>query len=403
MSAGLAGSLLSLLRSRQEDMVSLLSEWAAIESPTDDPASQAPMLARLSEELGRSGLAVRRSSGQVSGGSLLGVRRHRRRSPTPVQLLLGHADTVWPRGSLTAMPIVRRDGRLYGPGVFDMKGGLVQICFALRALAELGAELPAEPVVFINTDEEIGSLDSVRHVRRLGRVAARVFVLEPALGPEGQLKTRRKGVGHFVLTARGRAAHAGLEPEQGASAILALARAVIRVSELADPAHGVEINVGVIHGGLRANVVAPLARAVVDVRVGHPAQGEDMKRRLAALVSEVPGVELEVVGSVDRPPLEPTPRNQALYAQAQEAARALGIPLSEGAAGGASDGNTTSLTTATLDGLGAVGGGAHAKHENVEMARLPERAALLALLLLAPLATAEGTAARGGGESNHAV
>jgi glutamate carboxypeptidase len=381
----LAGPLLARLEGQQEEMVSLLADLAELESPSDEPATQEGMLARLTTELESCGLQVRRFRGRKSGGALLAFPPRSIRSGRPLQLLLGHADTIWPSGSLATMPVVLRDGRLYGPGVFDMKGGLVQALFALRALAALGHEMPAYPAVFINTDEEIGSVDSGKQVRHLAHIASRVFVLEPSLGPDGRLKTRRKGVGQFVLTARGKAAHAGLEPERGASAVLALAKAVIRIADLADPSRGIDVNVGVISGGLRGNVVAPTARADVDVRVVDPEQGEELTAKLASLVSEVPGTLLEVTGGFDRPPLLPNPRNRALFERAQLVGRALDLAIEEGTAGGASDGNTTSLFTATLDGLGAVGGGAHADHEHVEVDRLPERAALLSLLLLSPL------------------
>jgi glutamate carboxypeptidase len=367
-------------------MVDLLQRLTLLESPSLDPASQGPVFDVLAEALAGAGYQARRLPGKRSGGKLLAspVGRPRGRG---FQLLLGHGDTVWEKGTLGRMPVAVADGRLTGPGVFDMKGGLVQGIFALQALANLGLEPPATPLFFINSDEEVGSEESTRTIRRLARCVQRVFVLEPSLGPEGKLKTARKGIGRFVITVHGKAAHAGLEPEKGASAIVEMAHVILRLQALSDPARGITVNVGVVHGGTRGNVIAPEARAEVDVRVLSQADGEAIERAILGLQATpvTPGTRIEVEGSVDRPPLERTPRNVALFEQAVAAAGELGIALGEGMAGGASDGNTTSVHTATLDGLGAVGDGAHAVHEFVFVDRLPERAALLALLLLAPI------------------
>jgi len=379
-------------------MAGLLADLARLESPSVVPASQGPVLDRLGGELRALGMRVRRLRGKASGGHLFaapariagaGRGRGRAAGRLPAQLLLGHCDTVWPLGMLATMPVETRGGRLYGPGVYDMKGGLVQALFALRALRELRLEPPAVPLLFVNSDEEIGSGESTRWVRLLARRVRRVFVLEPSLGPEGRLKTGRKGVGRFVVTVRGRAAHAGLEPERGASAVLELSHVIQRLHALADPARGIAINVGVVSGGLRGNVVPPEARAEVDVRVLWEEDAPALEAAIRGLAPTLPGTRLEVSGAIDRPPLIATPANLALWRTAEAAARQLGLVLGHGTAGGASDGNTTSRTTATLDGLGAVGGGAHSIDEHVELARMPERAALLALLLLAPVAAAE--------------
>ncbi len=319
--------------------------------------------------------------------------RQARRRGAPGQLLLGHCDTVWPLGSLERMPVGIHDGRLAGPGVYDMKGGLVQGIFALRALRDLGLEPPVEPAFLINSDEEIGSPESLPRIEALARRVRRVFVLEPSLGAAGDLKTRRKGSLRFTIRVFGRAAHSGLDPEKGASAIRELARVIQWLYEKADPGRGITVNVGVVEGGLRANVVAPEARAELDIRVLATEDAERLEREvlaLAAETAETPGTRVEVTGGIDRPPLEPTPGNRALFAAAQGAAAALGLPLGEGTAGGASDGSLTSRFCPTLDGLGAVGDGAHALHEHVVLDRMPERAALLALLLLSPLSPPAG-------------
>ena len=239
------------------------------------------------------------------------------------------------------------------------------------------------PVVLVNSDEEIGSPDSRPRIHRLARIAERAFVLEPSLGPEGKLKTARKGVGRFTIRIKGKSAHAGLDPEAGASAIVELSHVIQKLHALNDAERGITVNVGMIEGGQRPNVVAPTSRATADVRV---LTCDDAKRIEAAIHSlevSTPGVTLDIEGGIRRPPLERTPRNRALWHVAQEAADRLGIDLDEGTAGGASDGNETSALCATLDGLGAVGDGAHAEHEYVDLDKMVERTALLALLLLA--------------------
>jgi glutamate carboxypeptidase len=381
--------LLDHLRHRQDEMTALLRDLALLESPSHEPATQEPVFARLAAELAESGMRPRRLPGKRSGGQLWAVPRERRRG-APAQLLIGHCDTVWPVGTVERMPVEVRDGRLSGPGVYDMKAGLVQGIFALRALRSLELAPEVEPAFFINSDEEIGSAESLPRIERLARRVRRVFVLEPSLGAAGHLKTRRKGSLRFTIRAFGRAAHSGLDPEKGASAIRELARVIQWLYTLADPARGITVNVGVIAGGLRANVVAPEARAVLDVRVLAREDAVRLEREVLALTAETPGTRIEVLGGIDRPPLEPTPGNRILAAAALRRAAELGIPLGEGTAGGASDGSLTSRFTPTLDGLGAVGDGAHAAHEHVVLDRLPERAALLALLLLEPLSPPSG-------------
>lgn len=366
-------------------MADFAARLAACESPSSCPETQGAVFAALAAPLRELGFHVRQVAGRTSGGQLLaapsrspGVRR------AGIQLLVGHTDTVWPVGTVLRQPVERRGGRLAGPGVYDMKAGLTQGLYALRALAALGLAPPLAPVWWINSDEEIGSADSLRGLRRLARQARRVFVLEPAYGLEGRLKTARKGSLRFTVLVHGQAAHSGLDPDRGASAIRELARVIDRLYELADRERGITVNVGVVAGGLRANVVAPEARAEVDVRVLSAADGEEIERRVRALQPVTPGTRLEIRGGIDRPPLEATPANRALWEQARRCGAELGFQLDEATVGGGSDGNFTSPLAPTLDGLGAVGDGAHAEHEFVEIDRMPERSALLALLLLAP-------------------
>jgi glutamate carboxypeptidase len=377
-----AQSIVSHLRRRQDAMTRFLSELVMMESPTEDPLAQRPVFKRIAGALEEVGMRATMLPGRASGGQLFAVRSERQRG-RPVQLMLGHTDTVWPRGTLADMALEIRDGRLYGPGAFDMKGGITQMVFALEALYALGHDLPVEPVVFLNSDEEVGSPESLERIRRLARVAERTFVLEPALGPSGRLKTARKGGGRFTVSITGRSAHAGLDPGSGASAIVELAHVIQSLHALNDIDRGVTVNVGTIQGGSRANVVAPTASAVVDVRVLTLEDARSIEAEIDRLAPATPNVSIHVEGSIRRPPMEPTARNRALWQLARDAAAHLGITLEEALAGGASDGNEASQHSATLDGLGAVGAGAHAAHEHVVLDAMVERAALLALLLLA--------------------
>jgi glutamate carboxypeptidase len=283
------------------------------------------------------------------------------------------------------MPLELEGNRLKGPGVFDMKGGLTQIVFAQRILQRLGLEPEVAPVVLINSDEEIGSPESKEAIRRAAQESIRAFVPEPGMGLEGRVKTARKGWGRFNITVRGKAAHAGLDPKGGVSAILELSHIIQALHAMTDHDRGLTVNVGVISGGTRSNVIAPSATCEVDVRVLSAADGEEVEEKIRGLSSTLPGTSFEVVGSFDTPPLERTPRNRSLWEAARAAAGELGVALEDGVAGGGSDGNTTSQYTATLDGIGPVGDGAHAPHEFLFVDKLVERCALLArFLLLAP-------------------
>lgn len=381
-----APAVLAWLRERTDAMVDLVAALARAESPTHDREAQSAPFSLLADELTDLGYCVRRVAGGTVGDHLY-ARPSLRRQGRPYQLLLGHMDTVWPSGTLAGMPVERRGDELYGPGVVDMKGGLVQIVFALRALAALDLEPATTPVVLVTTDEEVGSRESQPLILRLARGAARAFVLESAFGPHGALKTARKGTGAYRVTVRGRAAHAGVAPEEGLSAILELSHQIQRLFALNDPERGITVNVGTIDGGLRPNVIAPEAVAVVDVRVPTRAAGEEVEAAIRGLQPVGAGLRIEVDGRLGRPPMEPTAGNLALFATAKRLGRALGLELESVTVGGASDGNYTSLHTPTLDGLGPVGAGAHAADERVVIPRLPERAALLALLLLAPVET----------------
>ena len=384
MTGGNPLHILEAVRARRDEWVTYLEALASLESPTTDPGSQAPVQDLLVQSLRELAFRVRLVRTYLSGGMIVATPASGRGRGRHFQLLLGHTDTVWPRGTLRTMPVEVVASILRGPGVFDMKAGLTHVVIALRVLRDLKLEPEVAPVVLFNSDEETGSHESTRQIQRMGRRASRVFVLEPALGLDGRIKTARKGTGRFSIRILGRSSHAGLDPEQGASAIQELALVVQSLHQFTDLERGIGVNVGEVQGGVRPNVVAAEARAEVDVRVESVEQGEWIEERIRGLQARVPGCRLVIQGEMDRPPLERTSRNQRLWREARRLGQEMGIELDECLAGGASDGNTTSLTTPTLDGLGGVGDGAHAAHEHVDIDRSLERCALLAALLLLP-------------------
>lgn len=381
--ADLVPAIHAFMQERLDEMVDLLRRLALAESPTDRPDSHGPIQEILTRQLVDAGCAVDRLDGGDQGAHLI-ARRRKAAGDGPTQLLIGHYDTVWPLGTIGEMPVRLENGRLSGPGVYDMKGGLVLILYALSALEQLGLEPIVAPLVFMNSDEEIGSPSSTAHIERLARSADRALILEPAQGPTGRIKTARKGVGHFKLRMRGVAAHAGVEPEKGASAVLELAHIVQRLHALNDPERGISVNVGVISGGHRSNVVAADSLASVDIRAYHEADAMEIREAVLAIEPVTPGVRISMEDWDFHQALERTPRNRLLWQVTRRTGRLIGLELEETAVGGGSDGNTTSLHTATIDGLGPVGAGSHAAHEYVEVDSLPERATLLTLLTLAP-------------------
>ncbi|MEJ2384331.1 MAG: M20 family metallopeptidase [Xanthomonadales bacterium] len=388
-----AGDVLAWMQSRSDDLVELLRRLAEAESPSDVPETQHRVREIIATELERLDFTVRRIPGRSSGG-MLHARPCARHAGATAQLILGHYDTVWPVGTLAEMPFTRDGDRISGPGVYDMKGGVAQALLALRALRHFGIETPVTPHVFLNSDEEIGSRESRRWIEKLAPEMDRVFVLEPSLGPAGQLKTARKGIGRFTVTVHGEAAHAGLDPGAGASAILELSHVIQQLFALNDLERGVTVNVGTIDGGLRPNVVAPKSTAVIDVRVPTEQDAERIETAIRGLRPATPGTRIDVDGVFGRPAMEHTAANRSLWRLACRVGGELGLALEEATAGGGSDGNFTSRHTATLDGLGAVGAGAHARHEHLLLGPTLERAALLTLLLAAP--PLEATATEGG-------
>ncbi|MDH3428411.1 MAG: M20 family metallopeptidase [Gammaproteobacteria bacterium] len=385
MTSALADRILQHVRRQDAFLIDLLKSLVEAESPSSHPAVHKPARHIFMSALSEVGYRVR-EIGSADGPLHVFARPERRDRGQDSQLIIGHYDTVWPVGTIGERPFTVDGNVIRGPGVFDMKGGLVQLVIALKALRELDLEPAMTPLVFVNADEEIGSRTSTRFIRLLANHAKRAFVLEPALGEQGSLKTERKGLGRFTVTVYGKAAHAGLDPEAGASAILELSHVIQKLFAMNDADRGISINVGTVDGGIQPNVIAAHSTAVIDVRVPTIADGEEVERLIHGIEPEVPGVRLRIEGAIGRPSMEPTSRNQLLWMQAKNIGDELGLNLTRAKVGGGSDGNTTSQFTATLDGLGPVGHGAHAKREFLYIDKTLERVALLTMLLLAELA-----------------
>ena len=366
-----------------------LRELVEVESPSEDKTAvdrAGELVSSWARELG--GKLKRHR--QKGFGDVLELRFGPSRGKAGRVLLLGHLDTVWPMGTLKSMPWREADGKLFGPGVLDMKAGVVMALEAVAAVKSLGQERPV--TLLLNSDEEVGSPVSRAITEKLARECAAVFVLEPAQGlehPNGQrtpagdpvyaYKTARKGVGHFELRVEGVASHAGVDFERGHSAVLEMARLVEKVSGFTDLKRGLTVNAGVIAGGTRSNVVAAECRCEVDVRIAKAGDGARVERMFHALKTTDKACRLTVSGGINRPPMERKAGTVALFKQARRLAAEMGVVLDEAATGGGSDGNfTAGIGVPTLDGMGAVGAGAHADHEHVVAKHLVERTALLA-------------------------
>jgi glutamate carboxypeptidase len=374
---------LAFCQQHESEMMSLLRKMVEIESPSDDKAGVDRMGAFLADAFERLGgrvtfypqeAAGNHLKAEFAGGGSDGALGK------PV-LLLGHFDTVWPMGTLAKMPFRMEAGRAFGPGVYDMKAGIAMMMFALRALKEAGAA--HRPVtILLDTDEEVGSTTGRPIVEATAKDCEAVLVLEPSQGPQGHLKTSRKGVGDITIRVRGRASHSGVDFEKGRSAIVELARQLLEIVKFTDLARGITVNPGVIQGGMRSNVIAAEAWAEVDLRIARAADAKELEQKFAALKPFDPDCSIELSGGINRPPMERTEGTVRLFGMAQGIAQSMGWKLEESSTGGRSDGNFTSaLGVPTLDGLGALGEGAHAAHESVVLQELPQRTALLAGLI----------------------
>jgi glutamate carboxypeptidase len=370
------------MRSREKEIVRLLGQFVRCESPSHSKSAVDRLGRMVAAEWRRRGGKVRilrqtRTGNHVRAEVWLGTGK-----PKGQILILGHLDTVYPLGTLAKMPFRIKAGRAYGPGTFDMKAGLVLALAAVDGLRAAGVGPGKRLVFFWNSDEEIGSGSSQHAIEREARRSDAVLVLEPAAGADGRLKTARKGLGWAEVIVTGRAAHAGLDPGAGVNAVHELALQIARLKNMNNVRRGISLQATVIEGGTVSNVVPAHARAEVDIRYTHLADAPKLNRKLRGLKSISPGALVEVRGGINRPPLERTPAVVALFRRAQSLMREIGLPLGEAWVGGGSDGNfTAALGVPTLDGLGAIGNGAHSLVEHVVVRSLAERAALLAGLL----------------------
>jgi len=379
--SSLPGALLRMLKPRLPQMLSALRTFVLAESPSLEKSPADRCCTIIAEEWRKHGARVDRLA-QKHRGDHLRITWQASESQAAGQLLvLGHYDTVYATGTLAKMPFRIADGKAHGPGTFDMKAGIVQALFALDALQQIRRPLRKRIVFLWTSDEEIGSDSSRKLIETEARRSDAVFVLEPSLGARGLLKTARKAVGEAEIIVHGRASHAGLAPEQGVNAVHELARQIGRLEQWNDLRRGISVNADVIEGGTRVNVIAERARAVIDLRALRLADMRRIEKRLRALRPLTRGARLEMRGGFNRAPME-RKVSAVLFARAKSLAAQMGLSIGECVAGGGSDGNlTAALGVHTLDGLGAVGDGAHSAHEHVVVKTMPERAALLAALI----------------------
>lgn len=373
--------ILACAHARRERTIALIRSLVECESPSNDAGAVNRFVELMADTMAPLG-KVRTHPGGRFGRHLTCEFDLPGRKKSGRLLALGHSDTVWAVGTLQAMPFAERDGRLWGPGVLDMKSGIAFFVSAIAILRELEIPVARRVLLQLNSDEEVGSPSSRALTERNASRSQAVLVLEPGTGLEGKLKTARKGVGDYLLTVRGRAAHAGIDFAAGANAILELARQVQKVAGFTNLDRGITVNPGVISGGTRSNVVAEEARAEIDIRVPRLRDAPALDRKFRALRPFDRRCSLAVTGGLNRPPLERTAGVVKLFRAAQKLARELGVELEESATGGGSDGNfTAALGIPTLDGLGGVGEGAHAANESILTGRIPDRIALLAKLV----------------------
>ncbi len=374
----------NFLRYAQEkhaEIVSLTSELAACESPSDSPAAVNRMVDLLIEKTADVAWAKTFESSKFGKTLRLEFKLPGERKEGQV-LGLGHSDTVWPLGTVKTMPVNVANGRLWGPGVLDMKSGLAFFVFAMRALRDLNIAIKHDVVLLVAPDEEVGSTSSRAITEEEAKRSKCVLVLEPGTGFAGKLKTARKGVGDYQVFVKGKAAHAGVDFTSGASAIVEAARQISEIAKFTDLERGITVNPGVISGGTRSNVIAELTRVHVDVRVNRLPDAAELDAKFRALKANDDRCRVWVEGGLNRPPMERTEAIAALFHKARDLAAAMGVAIEESSTGGGSDGNfTAALGIPTLDGLGGVGEGAHAPNESILLDRVADRVALLAALV----------------------
>lgn len=373
--------VLAWVQTRQPQLIQMIRAMVECESPSDDPAA-VNRFVELFGDLAAPVAKVKSIPGESFGNHLLCEFQLPGKRKSGQVLALGHSDTVWPLGTLADMPFQERAGRLWGPGVLDMKGGIAFFFFAVAALRELDIPVASKVVLQLNSDEEVGSVSSRALTEKQARLSHTVLVLEPGTGLGGKLKTARKGVGDYRVKVHGRASHAGVDFGAGASAIVELAKQIDTIAGFTNERRGITVNPGVISGGTRSNVIAAEAEAHVDIRVRRLTDAPALDRKFQALKPFDRRCTIEVSGGLNRPPMERTAGVVALFKKAKALGREVGVEVEESATGGGSDGNfTAALGVPTLDGIGAVGEGAHALNESLLVDRIADRTALIAKLL----------------------
>lgn len=371
-------ALLDYFEARQTEMLSVIEQLVTQETPSGDKARLDAFADFLAQRLRDAGATVEVLPNAERGNHV--CARFGPNTGAKPALILCHYDTVWAVGSLATHPYRIEAGKAYGPGIFDMQSSLMLAEYAARATRDLAIDLPRPVTILITSDEEVGSSTSRALIEEEARQSAYVLVMESPL-PGGVLKTSRKGVGRYTLEVTGRAAHAGVEPERGISAIQEMAHQILKLHSLTDMSQGTTVNVGVVEGGTVSNVVAAHATAKIDLRAWTQSEADRLSQAISGLTPVTAGATLQVTGGWNRPPLERTV-TAGLFAKTQVIGRNLGLELAEGGTGGGSDGNLTgALGIPTLDGLGVPGHGAHADHEHIEIDQIASRAALLVALL----------------------
>ncbi len=364
-----------------ERLLAGIRSWVEIESPSTDAEAVNRMADLVQGELDGIGLDTERVPGRDGFGDHL-LARTPWQTNEPGIMVLGHLDTVWSLGTLAARPFRVEDGKAYGPGIYDMKGGAYLICEAIRTIMETEERPPLPITVLFVSDEEVGSPTSREVIEAEAKRSKYVIVNEPARPPHGAAVTTRSGWGRFRIQVRGRAAHAGSDHQLGRSAIAELARLIVKIEGMTDYERGVTFNVGTVQGGTRPNVVPEEAEADVDLRFANPDEADSLEQAVLGLEPEGEDIEIEVFGGINRPPFERSEAGMALFERAKAVAADAGVDLKETWAGGVSDGNfAAALGVPTLDGLGVVGAGAHAEHEHIVVDRLAERSDFLLGLL----------------------
>ena len=368
--------ILEWARGKQFEAIRLIKTFVECESPSDSPKQLAMFNELLADSLGSESQCKKAGTNLICEFALPGSAKR-----TQI-LALGHSDTVWPMGTLKTMPFRETEGRLWGPGVLDMKSGLVFFIFAMKALRELEVPVKHKVLLQVNSDEETGSRMSRALTERNAIRSQSVLVLEPGTGLTGKLKTARKGIGDYRLTVHGAAAHAGVDFEKGASAVVELARQIAKIAGFTNLKKGITVNPGVISGGTRSNVIAAESEAHIDIRIPRLRDFTGLDAKFKALKPFDRRCRIELSGGLNRPPLERTKGVIALFRLARKLGKELGVEVEESCTGGGSDGNFTgALGIPTLDGIGAVGEGAHAPHESILVDRIADRIALLAKLV----------------------